>query len=75
MADLRIPAISAVAISLIVGGAVGNVIDRVRFNAVADFIDFYVGKFHWPAFNVADSCIVIGAVILMFRALLSKESV
>ena len=58
------------ALSLILGGAVGNVIDRVRIGAVVDFIDFHVGDWHWPAFNVADSAICVGAVLLvlgMFR--------
>ena len=58
------------ALSLILGGAVGNVIDRVRIGAVVDFIDFHVGDWHWPAFNVADSAICVGAALLvlgMFR--------
>ena len=54
----------AFAVSLIVGGALGNVIDRVRFGAVADFLDFHWNDMHWPAFNVADSAIVLGAFIL-----------
>ena len=59
------------ALSLILGGAVGNVIDRIRIGAVVDFIDFHVGGWHWPAFNVADSAICIGAALLvlgMFRS-------
>ena len=58
------------ALSLILGGAVGNVIDRIRIGAVVDFIDFHVGGWHWPAFNVADSAICVGAALLvlgMFR--------
>ena len=58
------------ALSLILGGAVGNVIDRVRIGAVVDFIDFHVGDWHWPAFNVADSAICVGAALIvlgMFR--------
>ena len=58
------------ALSLILGGAVGNVIDRVRIGAVVDFIDFHVGHWHWPAFNMADSAICVGAALLvldMFR--------
>lgn len=47
--------------SLILGGAVGNLIDRVRFREVIDFLDFYIGSYHWPAFNVADSAITVGA--------------
>lgn len=62
------------ALSLVIGGAVGNMIDRIRFGAVADFIDFYVGDWHWPAFNVADSAIVLGAFILILHTLLSKEA-
>ena len=58
------------ALSLVLGGAVGNVIDRVRIGAVVDFIDFHVGDWHWPAFNMADSAICVGAALLvlgMFR--------
>ena len=56
------------ALSLILGGAVGNVIDRVRIGAVVDFIDFHVGDWHWPAFNVADSAICVGAALLVTGA-------
>ncbi|MDR2268843.1 MAG: signal peptidase II [Rickettsiales bacterium] len=48
------------AMSLIVGGALGNLIDRVRFGAVIDFVDWHVGTWHWPAFNIADVCICVG---------------
>lgn len=54
----------SVALPLIIGGAIGNVIDRMRFAAVADFIDVHVGEQHWPAFNLADSCVVVGALLL-----------
>ena len=54
---------------MIVGGALGNVIDRIHYGAVADFLDFYIGEFHWPAFNVADTGITIGAVILVLETL------
>lgn len=53
-------------ISLIVGGAVGNIIDRLAYGSVVDFLDFYLGKHHWPAFNIADSAIVIGVFVLFF---------
>ncbi|MBX7145171.1 MAG: signal peptidase II [Oligoflexia bacterium] len=54
-----------VALALILGGAIGNLIDRVRIGAVIDFLDFYVQNYHWPAFNVADSCICIGVFVLI----------
>lgn len=57
------------AVGLIIGGALGNVIDRLRFGAVFDFIDFYVTDWHWPAFNLADSAISIGVVLLLFDSL------
>ena len=53
------------ALSLILGGAVGNVIDRVRIGAVVDFIDFHVSDWHWPAFNMADSAICVGVALLV----------
>ncbi len=53
-----------VALALVVGGAVGNLIDRVSSGAVTDFIDVYVGMHHWPSFNVADSAISIGIVLM-----------
>ncbi|CAA6602990.1 Lipoprotein signal peptidase [Rhodospirillaceae bacterium LM-1] len=63
------------AIGLIVGGALGNVIDRVRFGAVADFLYFHIDSYYWPAFNVADSGISVGAIMLVWDSLFSgKES-
>jgi signal peptidase II len=53
-------------IGLIFGGAVGNLIDRARFGAVVDFLDFYWRQYHWPAFNVADSAITVGVALLAF---------
>ena len=55
------------AFSLIIGGAIGNVIDRLVFGAVVDFLYFHIGRYGWPAFNVADSAICVG-VVLMFIA-------
>ncbi len=55
------------ALSLILSGAVGNLIDRVRLGEVIDFLDVYIGSTHWPAFNVADSAISVGAVILFIE--------
>jgi len=57
------------ALSLVLGGALGNLIDRLRFGEVVDFIDIYWTKYHWPAFNVADSAISAGAVILILVVL------
>ncbi|SDH70359.1 signal peptidase II [Roseospirillum parvum] len=57
------------ALSLIIGGAIGNAIDRIRFGAVADFLDVHAMGYHWPAFNVADSAITIGAVLLVWDSL------
>jgi signal peptidase II len=59
----------AAALGLVIGGAIGNVIDRLRFGAVFDFLDFHIGGWHWPAFNVADSAITIGVVLLCIDAL------
>jgi signal peptidase II len=61
-------------IGLIVGGALGNVWDRVRFGAVADFFDVHVAGYHWPAFNVADSAITIGVLLLLIdQFILSRK--
>ena len=57
------------ALSLILGGAVGNLWDRMADGKVTDFLDFYVGIHHWPPFNVADSAIVVGALLLLMRML------
>ncbi len=65
--------LAVVAIGLIIGGAVGNLIDRVRFGAVVDFIDFYIGTYHWPAFNVADSLIFIGVVLLIWESIFLSD--
>ena len=60
-------------LALILGGALGNVIDRVRFGHVVDFLDFHAFGAHWPAFNVADSAITVGAVILVLESFLPRE--
>jgi signal peptidase II len=57
------------ALALILGGAVGNVIDRVLYGHVIDFLDVHVGGWHWPAFNIADSAICIGAVLFIYDEL------
>ncbi len=55
----------SIALALILGGAIGNVIDRILYGHVIDFLDFHIAGWHWPAFNVADSAITIGAVMLI----------
>jgi signal peptidase II len=61
------------ALGLVLGGALGNVVDRVRFGCVADFLDFHARGWHWPAFNVADSAITVGAVLLVFEGFFKRE--
>jgi signal peptidase II len=63
----------AVAIGLIIGGAIGNVIDRLRFGAVIDFLDFHLASWHWPAFNLADSAICLGVAAMLFDGMLSRR--
>lgn len=63
--------LSQIALGMIIGGAIGNVIDRVRLGAVFDFLDFHWGESHWPAFNVADSFICVGAGLLVLQGLLT----
>jgi len=62
-----------VALAGILGGALGNAIDRLRFGSVVDFLDFHAAGWHWPAFNVADSAITVGAVLLVLEGLLHHE--
>jgi len=63
----------ALALSLVLGGAIGNVADRLRLGYVVDFIDVHAAGWHWPAFNVADSAISVGVVILLLDAFLSQK--
>ena len=65
--------LAAIGYSLIFTGAVGNLIDRVRLGKVVDFLDFHVGQFHWPAFNVADSLVCIGAGLLLWFILKEEQ--
>jgi signal peptidase II len=60
-------------LGLVIGGALGNVIDRIRFGAVVDFLDVHIAGYHWPAFNVADAAICVGAGLLLIDSLLSPE--
>ena len=66
-------ALTAWGIGLVMGGAIGNVIDRARWGAVFDFADFHVGRWHWPAFNVADSAIVVGVALMLIDSLLGER--
>jgi signal peptidase II len=61
--------------SLVICGALGNVIDRIRFKYVVDFLDFHLGTAHWPAFNMADSAICIGAVLMIWNELIRVKTV
>jgi len=73
---LRLPKgqkMEQVALSLIFAGALGNVVDRIRLGEVVDFIDIYYRSYHWPAFNVADSAISIGVILLLFRLVFVRE--
>lgn len=63
----------SIAISLIIGGAIGNIIDRIRFGAVVDFLDFHALGHHWPAFNVADAAICIGVALIFMDGLREKK--
>jgi len=65
------PILSA-GLALIFGGAIGNLVDRIRFGKVVDFLDFYIGKIHWPAFNVADSAITVGVAIFLVHLVFRK---
>ncbi len=65
---------TTVGLSLILGGAMGNLWDRMFTGRVVDFLDFYFGSYHWPAFNVADSAIVIGAILLVSEIVFAKST-
>lgn len=67
---LRSNALVSVALGLILGGAAGNLIDRLRYGMVVDFLDVHLGRYHWPAFNVADSAISIGVGLMILDMLL-----
>ena len=57
-------------LGLVIGGALGNVIDRVRFGAVTDFLDVFIGRYHWPAFNLADAAITVGVAMILIDGLI-----
>ncbi|WP_376691644.1 signal peptidase II [Wenzhouxiangella sp. EGI_FJ10409] len=61
------------ALALVIGGAIGNLVDRIRFGYVVDFIDVHYAGWHWPAFNLADSAIVIGVILLLLDSLIPRR--
>jgi len=63
----------ACALGFVIGGAISNIIDRLRFGAVADFFDAHIGHYHWPAFNIADSAIFIGVVLLCLSSMFTEH--
>jgi len=62
-----------ISMTFIFAGAVGNLIDRIRYGAVVDFLDFYIRTWHWPAFNVADSSISLGAVLMIWGMITQRK--
>ncbi|MFQ5895727.1 MAG: signal peptidase II [Nitrospinota bacterium] len=66
--------ISLVALPLVFGGGLGNLVDRVLWGEVVDFVDIYYGRWHWPAFNLADSCITVGVTLLVMELLFPRSS-
>ncbi|MEE9356875.1 signal peptidase II [Candidatus Vondammii sp. HM_W22] len=73
LGHLKSEKILAVSLSLVIGGAVGNLIDRLLYGHVIDFIDLYYQQWHWPAFNIADSAISVGVVLMLLDAFLEKD--
>lgn len=61
-------------LALVIGGAVGNIVDRIRHGAVVDFLDFHLYGYHWPAFNIADSIIFLGVVLLLLDSILEARN-
>ena len=65
--------LTGLGLGLVIGGAFGNLIDRIRFGAVVDFLDFHLAGWHWPAFNLADAAICVGAVLMLADGLLVRR--
>jgi signal peptidase II len=72
--SFKLPRYSSLAFILIASGAIGNAIDRIIYGKVVDFIDFYIDDLHWPAFNLADTIIFIGAFLFLFNQFFTVES-
>ena len=66
--------LARIGFALIIGGAIGNLIDRISFGRVTDFLDFHLGIHHWPVFNVADSAITVGVILLILDSVLSERA-
>jgi signal peptidase II len=62
-----------VALGLIIGGAIGNITDRINYGAVADFLDFHIAGYHWPAFNLADSAVFIGVALILLENFITEK--
>ena len=73
VASSNLSALSAAGLALLLGGATGNLTDRILHGAVTDFLEVFLGSYRWPAFNVADSAITIGAILLIFDVLFSRQ--
>jgi signal peptidase II len=71
--NTRLDRLSQAGLALILGGAAGNLLDRVVWGRVTDFLEFYLGDYHWPTFNVADSAIVIGSSLLLIELLRARR--
>ena len=74
LSSFKLPRYSSLGFILIAGGAIGNAIDRIIYGKVVDFIDFYLNDFHWPAFNLADTIIFIGALLFLYNQFFTLES-
>ena len=72
--SFKMPRYSSLGFILIASGAIGNAIDRIIYGKVVDFIDFYIDDLHWPAFNLADTIIFIGAFLFLFNQFFTAES-
>lgn len=66
--------LTRIALLIVIGGSVGNIIDRIRLGAVIDFLDFHWKHYHWPAFNIADSAVCIGVALILFSLMKRKKS-
>jgi signal peptidase II len=66
--------LTAMALALVIGGALGNVIDRILYGHVIDFLDFHYGGWHWPAFNIADSAITLGVMLMLYDVFFPKRT-